>query len=98
MLKAKDVTADQMLVRIFNQSNSPITPAAAKAIQSLTFPEADLKYMKYLAQRARDGRLTDSEHQQVEAYARVSSLLGILKAKARLATGKPASTKPARRS
>ena len=96
MLKTKDLTEDRMLLRIFEHEHAPMTPAAARAILALTFPDADRKYMKRLAQRSRDGLLTDEEMKQVESYSRVGSLLGILHAKARLAIGKHASTKPSR--
>jgi hypothetical protein len=41
--------------------------------------------MHSLAAKARAGTLTDDEQAQIEAYSRISSLLGILKSKARRA-------------
>ncbi len=96
MLKEKDITVDRMLFRIFGRIKEPLTPDAAKLILSLKFPKEDTEYMAYLAERSRAGRLSDHEHGQVESYGIAGSLLGILQAKARVALGKPASTKPRR--
>jgi len=41
--------------------------------------------MDVLAAKARAGTLTSDEQREVEAYSRVSSLLGVLKSKARRA-------------
>ena len=59
--------------------------AAAREILALGFSREDKKRMHALAARARAGTLTSNEENEVEAYGRVASLLGILKSRARRA-------------
>jgi hypothetical protein len=66
-------------------SDEPALSEAAKGILALGFSPADKERMHALAARAREGLLTPDEEAEVEAYSRVSSLLGILKSKARRA-------------
>jgi hypothetical protein len=96
MLRSKDLTEDRVLLRVFSHDDETMTPSDARAALRLRFSDADKRYMNRLAQRARDGVLTDAEMKHVETYSRIGSLIGILHAKARTALGKPASTKPAR--
>jgi hypothetical protein len=64
---------------------STLSQAAAKGILTLEFNQIDKDRMHFLAAKARAGELTSDEEREVEAYSRVSSLLGILKSKARRA-------------
>jgi hypothetical protein len=63
----------------------PLSPAAAESLLALGFTQADKDRMNALAAKARAGTLTRGEQTEVEAYSRISSLLGILKSKARRA-------------
>ena len=74
-----------ILARLVGPEEPRLSPAAAKGILALAFSPADKDRMHTLAARARAGRLTADEQAEVEAYSRVSSLLGILKSKARRA-------------
>ena len=60
-----------------------LSHAAAENILQLRFSEQDRSRMHDLAAKARVGELSAAEQQEVEAYSRISSLLGILKSKAR---------------
>ncbi len=57
---------------------------AAEAVLKRGFSESDHQRMEALAEKARQGTLTDEEREETESYERISSLLGLLKSKARL--------------
>jgi hypothetical protein len=60
-----------------------MSPQAASAILRLSFPKADVKRMRELSAKARDGRLTAEDHAEMDNFERVGSTLSILKSKAR---------------
>jgi hypothetical protein len=72
-------------LRLLEGQVSSLSPEAARAILAFTFPEKDLLRLRELAAKARAGDLTDAECRESEAYGRVSSLLSIMKSKARQA-------------
>ena len=72
-----------ILTRLAGAEQPGFSPAAAEGILELGFSPADKDRMHALASKARDGKLTPGEQAEVEAYSRISSLLGILKSKAR---------------
>ncbi len=72
-----------ILTRLFGPGEPVLTSATAKGFLALGFGSADKDRMHDLAAKARDGSLTSEERTEVEAYSRISSLLGILKSKAR---------------
>src|SRR5437588_5378032 len=74
-----------ILARLLGPDNPKLSKATAKGILTLAFSPADKDRMDLLAAKARAGELTDGEQHEVEAYSRISSLLGILKSKARRA-------------
>ncbi len=74
-----------ILARLVGGDESVLSQAAARGILTLGLSPADKDRMHALAAKARAGLLTDEEQAEVEAYSRVSSLLGILKSKARRA-------------
>jgi hypothetical protein len=74
-----------ILARLVGPDEPALSPAAAEAMLTLRFSPADRDRMNDLAAKARAGTLTDDEQAEVEAYSRVSSLLGILNSKARRA-------------
>jgi hypothetical protein len=74
-----------ILGRLVGPDGDALSPAAAEGILALTFGPADKARMHALAARAQAGTLTAEELAEVEAYSRINSLLGILKAKARRA-------------
>ena len=74
-----------ILTRLAGPDTPALSPSAAKGILTLGFSPADKDRMHELAAKGRAGTLTVEEQSEVEAYSRVSSLLGILKSKARRA-------------
>jgi cytochrome c553 len=72
-----------ILMRLVGPDKPALSAAAAKGILRLTFSPADKERMHHLATKARAGNLSDNEQAQIEAYSRVSSLLGIMKSMAR---------------
>lgn len=74
-----------ILTRLAEPDEAALSPAAARGILTLGLNTADKERMHALAAKARAGSLTSDEQAEVEAYSRVSSLLGALKSKARCA-------------
>ncbi|HWG44248.1 MAG TPA: hypothetical protein VN688_15825 [Gemmataceae bacterium] len=74
-----------ILTRLAGPDEPILSPETAKGILALGFNPADKDRMHDLAAKARAGMLTSDEQAEIEAYSRVSSLLGILKSKARRA-------------
>lgn len=72
-----------ILDRVVGSDRPNFSSEVAEAILSLKFDKSDRRRMEALAQKAREGKLTGDEGAELEAYARVRSLLGILKSKAR---------------
>lgn len=62
-----------------------LTPEGARGLLSLGFSNEQQERMRVLAGKARDGELTSAESREADSFERVSSLLGILQSKARLA-------------
>ena len=60
-----------------------LTPGAARAILTLSFPDSEKEQMHELSAKARAGTLTTDEELQMDAYERAGALLSILKSKAR---------------
>ena len=58
-------------------------PSAAAEFLKWGFSDADRERMSELAAKARQGTLTLQEQATTEEYERVSSILGMLKSKAR---------------
>jgi hypothetical protein len=80
-----------ILKRLVGPDELALSAATAKGILTLAFSRADKECMHALAAKARAGTLTDDDQAQIEAYSRISSLLGILKSKARRALKRRAS-------
>jgi hypothetical protein len=62
-----------------------MTPALAEGILALDFPEDDAVRIAQLNVRANEGRLTDDEQAELEAYVNISDLLAYWQSKARQA-------------
>ena len=72
-----------ILTRLVDSEEPKLSPAAAEGILTIGFSPVDKDRMHILAVKARSGTLTPDERHEIEAYSRISSLLGILKSKAR---------------
>jgi hypothetical protein len=81
----------QILTRVIAPDEPTLSPEAARGILSLSFHDQDRKRMSELAEKARQGTLTDSEREEIEGFERISSLLGLLQSKARVSLKKTTS-------
>ncbi len=79
------LTDNALWGRLLGPMDGTCSPEAARAILGLKFPKVDQTRMRALAEKARNRTLTSAEQEEVEAYSRVGSILGILKSKARVA-------------
>jgi hypothetical protein len=69
--------------RAIEPESGTLSPAEARAILRLKLAEADLDRADKLASKARAGRLTPREQQQLNNYLTIGSVLEFLKSKAR---------------
>jgi len=69
--------------RAIEPQTGTLPPAEARAILRLKLAEADLDRADALAAKAKAGKLTRREEQQLENYLSVGSALEFLKSKAR---------------
>jgi hypothetical protein len=72
-----------ILTRLIGSGEPVLSSAAAKGFLALGFDPVDKDRMHALAAKSREGSLTSEELAEVEAYSRISSLIGILKSRAR---------------
>ncbi|MEQ9406361.1 MAG: hypothetical protein RIK87_01490 [Fuerstiella sp.] len=76
---------------ILTNLSGTLSPQAAEGILSLNFSDEQRKTMTLLAEKARAGELSEDEREQATSFERVSSLLGILQSRARVALRSAAS-------
>jgi hypothetical protein len=69
--------------RIVEPDKNGLTPEAARSLLQLRFSERDLSHMNELAQKNRQGLLSDAERQELEGYVKVGDVLSLLHLKAR---------------
>jgi hypothetical protein len=60
-----------------------LSPEAAKSVLALGFSEEDKARMNELAQKNREGLLTDAEREELENYVKLGDVLSLLHLKAR---------------
>lgn len=65
--------------------NGSLTPQAAEGILAFGFSELQQEKMQELAEKARRGALSTEEREEADSFERISSLLGILQSRARIA-------------
>jgi hypothetical protein len=78
--------------RLFQSAEPALAAEAARAILTLDFPASDEARVQELAAKARAGGLTQAEQHEANAYAEIGSLVSMLRAQARSALKKAAST------
>ena len=61
-----------------------MSPESARAILDLRFDPSALRRMNELAEKNRQGTLTEPERQEMDKYVRVGNFLNLMQAKARL--------------
>jgi hypothetical protein len=71
--------------RLLGPAGTTFSPAAARAILEIDFPQADKDRMHQLAAKARKGTLTAEEQDEIDCYGRIGSFISIMKSKARIA-------------
>jgi hypothetical protein len=72
-----------ILSRVIAPEEPTLSPEAARALLSLSFPQQDRERMNQLAEKAREGKLTEKERVEIESYERVGHVIGLLQSKAR---------------
>jgi uncharacterized protein YnzC (UPF0291/DUF896 family) len=65
------------------QARPVLSAAVARELLNWSFNQDDRDRMSMLADKARTGGLTPPEAEELDAYERVSSFLGLVKSKAR---------------
>jgi len=75
---------------VFDLPRRGMTRALAEGILALDFPEADATRVEELNVKANEGRLTEEEEAELEAYVNVSDLLAYWQSKARQSLRQPA--------
>jgi hypothetical protein len=78
----KDYDAE-ILTRVILPESPTMSPEAAREVLKLKFTATDQQRMTDLAAKARAGTLSVEEQCEAAGFERVSSLLGLLKSKAR---------------
>ena len=78
----KDYDAE-ILARVISPERPMLSPHAAREVLKLSFSDADRERMAALAVKARDGTLSADEQAEAAGFERISSLLGLMKSKAR---------------
>ncbi|MFM7165557.1 MAG: hypothetical protein ACKO3T_09945 [Planctomycetaceae bacterium] len=76
-------TESAILARIMVAGGPVQSAAVAREILNWSFNQDDRDRMSMLADKARTGGLTPLEAEELDAYERVSSFLGLVKSKAR---------------
>lgn len=76
---------------ILTNLSGTLSPQAAEGILSLGFSDEQRQTMKELAEKSRSGELTDEDREKATSFERISSLLGILQSRARVALRNAAS-------
>jgi hypothetical protein len=71
--------------RLLGPGNKTLSREAARAILKIDFPQSDKDRMHELAEKAREGKLTREEQDEIDSYGRIGSFLSIMKSKARVA-------------
>ena len=72
-----------ILTRVISPKNGDLTAEVAGALLGLTFPDTDIERMNELAEKNRQGDITEEEREEMESYSRVGNLLNLLQSKAR---------------
>ena len=60
-----------------------MSPELARSVVALAFDESDVRRMNELADKNRDGTLTDEERAELAAYVRTGDVLALMQSRAR---------------
>ena len=76
-------THAEILRKVFDVPGRAMTRPLAESIVALDFPEAEAARADELNAKANDGRLTEDERAELEAYVNIGDLLAYWQSKAR---------------
>ena len=77
-------TEADIFERLIRPQMGDLAPEAAHSILALAFTSEDTNRMNQLAEKARQGALTEQEEVEMEEYKRAADLLALMHSKARL--------------
>lgn len=81
---AKHLNSDAAILNRLLEAEQPaLTADAAKSILALQFTDSDIRRMNLLAEKAREGALSEEERDELDNYERVGHLLSLMKSRAR---------------
>jgi hypothetical protein len=83
------ITEADILAQVIHPDQPGLPRELARAILDLRFDQAAVERMNELAEKNRQGTLTDAERADMEKYLRVGNFLNLMQAKARLRTASP---------
>jgi hypothetical protein len=78
------LTEAHILEHVVMSDQAGMSPESAQAILDLRFDPPALNRLNELAEKNRQGTLTESERQEMDKYMRVGNFLNLMQAKARL--------------
>lgn len=76
--------SEQILVRMFRPELGGLSIDAARSILAIRLPPEDRDRVDELAAKARTGELTEDGRAELDEYERVTAMVEIMQAKARL--------------
>jgi len=85
MATTKTIHAADAVHRLTDEPSGKLSSGAAKAIMELRFDERDIRKMRRLAAKNRDGTITGDELKELDKYVNLGLLVDLLHAKARKA-------------
>jgi uncharacterized protein YnzC (UPF0291/DUF896 family) len=83
MKPAQAVTETEILKDVVAPDEPDLSPESARAILQLRFRQRAIDRMNELAEKNRQGSLTDAERGELDRYLRVGNFINLIQAKAR---------------
>jgi hypothetical protein len=84
MAHAPNTTESDILSDVIAANRGDFTPDVAKSVLKWKFKAVAVRRMNTLAEKNRQGTITEAEREQLQRYLRVGSLINLIQAKARL--------------
>jgi hypothetical protein len=78
------LTEASILEQVVMSDHSGMSPESARAILDLRFEPSAVSRMNELAEKNREGSITEPEREEMGKYLRVGNFLNLMQAKARL--------------
>lgn len=75
-------TLSELLVRVIEPEKQELSQELAEFLARLQFPPQDQQRLKELAEKQRQGTLSEVEEAEMDGYIQVADLVEVLKAKA----------------